>query len=206
MRIGLQPAFGGGNAYHFQHFQRARVGLALALAFMAHHGFRDLPADGVDRIERQRRLLKNHRDGPAAKRRQLLVVEREHVTPEHANTSRNLGALPRQQPHQRAQGHALAGTGLAEQPEHLALAQRKTEVVDGMHGALAGEANIEAVDLDEIAHADIGTRSWKSVARWNTAPIRSSIASSNERPISCIPTGRPLLVNPEGIESAGSPR
>ena len=37
-----------------------------------------------------------------------------------------------------------------------------------------------------------GTLSWKSVARWNAAPIRSSMASSNERPISCMPTGRPL--------------
>ena len=51
-----------------------------------------------------------------------------------------------------------------------------------------------------------GTRSWKSVARWNAAPIRSNIASSNERPISCMPTGRPLLVKPEGIESDGKPR
>src|ERR1700682_3184132 len=60
-----------------------------------------------------------------------------------------------------------------------------------MHGPLAGEANVEIADLDQIAHADVGTLVWKSVTRWNAAPIRSSMASSNERPISCMPTGRP---------------
>ena len=83
VRIGVEPALGGGNPHHLQHFQRARHRLALALAFVAHHGFRDLLADGVDRIERQRRLLEDHRDGLAAKRRQFLVVERQHVAAEH---------------------------------------------------------------------------------------------------------------------------
>ncbi len=40
-----------------------------------------------------------------------------------------------------------------------------------MHGALAGEANIEVADVDEPGHASFGTLSWKSVARWNAAPI-----------------------------------
>ena len=67
-----------------------------------------------------------------------------------------------------------------------------------MDGALAGEANVEAADLDELGHATSAPWSWKSVARWNAAPIRSSMASSNERPISCMPTGRPLRVKPDG--------
>ena len=46
----------------------------------------------------------------------------------------------------------------------------------------------------------------KSVARWNAAPIRTSTASSKERPINCMPTGRPFLVKPVGIESDGRPR
>ncbi len=82
----------------------------------------------------------------------------------------------------------------------------QAEIVDGMHGALAGKANVEVLDFDEIGHAAFGTRSWKSVARWNAAPIRNNIASSNDRPISCMPTGSPLSVKPEGIESDGKPR
>src|SRR6202022_2734591 len=128
-------------------------------------GFGDLPADGIDRIERQRRLLKDHRDGLAAKRRQCLVIERQHVAPQNLDAARNPRALLRQQPHQRAQGDALARTGLAEQAEHFALAERKAEIVDGMDGALAGEANVEVAYFDEIGHVSFGTLSWKSVKR-----------------------------------------
>src|ERR1700745_4352054 len=55
MRIGLEAALGRGDAHHLQHFQRTRHPLLFALAFMPHHGFRDLAADRVDRIERPRR-------------------------------------------------------------------------------------------------------------------------------------------------------
>jgi len=41
----------------------------MAFAFVAHHAFGDLPADGVNRIERQRRFLENHRNRLAAERR-----------------------------------------------------------------------------------------------------------------------------------------
>ena len=96
VRIGIEPAFGGGNAHHFQHFQRARPRLGLALAFVAHHGFRNLLADGINRIERKRRLLEDHRDGLAAKRRQFFIIERQHVASQNLNASGNLGPLFRQ--------------------------------------------------------------------------------------------------------------
>ena len=171
MRIGVEPAPGGRNPHHFQHFQRPRRCLGLAFAFVAHHAFRDLPADGVDGIERQRRLLKDHRDGLAAEGRQFRVVERQHVASHHPHMARDLRPLFRQQPHQRAQGHALARAGFAEQAEHLAIAQRQREIVHGIDGALAGEANIETAYLDQRVHAGFGTFSWKSVERWNAAPI-----------------------------------
>ena len=157
VRIGLEAAFGGGDAHHLQHFQRAGHRLLLALAFMAHHAFRDLVADRVDGIERQRGFLKNHRNGLATKRRQLLFVHRQHVAAQNLHSSRNLRPLPGQQPHQRAQGHALARAGFAEQAEHLALAKRERDVVDGMNRALAGEADVEVADFDEVAHAALGT-------------------------------------------------
>src|SRR5207245_10997526 len=118
----------------------------------------------------------------------------------------DLRPLFRQQPHQRAHGHALARAGFAEQAEHLAIAQRQREIVHGIDGALAGEANIETADLDERAHAAFGTFAWKSVERWNAAPILSSVASSKERPINCMATGRPLAVKPAGTASDGRPR
>jgi len=96
VRIGIEPAFGRGNPHHFQHLQRAGPCLGLALALVTHHGFGDLPADGVNRIERQRRLLEDHRDGLAAKRRQCLIIERQHVASENLNAPRDLRPLLRQ--------------------------------------------------------------------------------------------------------------
>src|SRR6476660_5668758 len=119
----------------------------MAPALVTHHGLGDLPADRIDRIERQSRLLEDHRDGLAAERGQLIVVEREHVAPEDLDATRDPRALPRQQPHQRAQGDALARAGFTEQAEHLALAERKAEIVHGMDRALAAEADVESVDL-----------------------------------------------------------
>jgi len=63
---------------------------------VTHHGFRDLLADGVDRIERQRRLLEDHRHGLATECRQFLVIERQHVAPQNLDGSRDLRALLRQ--------------------------------------------------------------------------------------------------------------
>jgi len=96
LRIGIEPAFGRGNAHHFQHFQRAPPRFGLGLAFVTHHGFRNLLADGVDRIECERRLLKDHRDGLAAKRRQFFVIERQHVAAQNLNAPRDLRPLLRQ--------------------------------------------------------------------------------------------------------------
>ena len=41
--------------------------------------------------------------------------------------------------------------------EHLALAQRERDVVDAVNRALAGEADVEVTDIDEVAHAALGT-------------------------------------------------
>ena len=97
-------------------------------------------------------------------------------------------------------------TGFPEQAEHLALTQREAEIVDRMDGALAAEANVEVSGLDQIRHASFGILWWKSVARWNAAPILINLASSNERPMTCMPTGSPVLVKPVGIDNAGNPR
>ena len=43
----------------------------------------------------------------------------------------------RQQAHQRAQGHALAGARLAEDAQHLARLHSETDPIDGMHGGFA---------------------------------------------------------------------
>jgi len=103
----------------------------------------------------------------------------------------------------------VAHKGILERFEGL-LNTIKTEVTKvTMLVQVKTEADVEAVDLDEVRHdsfpGSFGTFWWKSVARWNAAPILTSMASSKERPTICMPTGRPALVKPEGTESDGRP-
>ena len=44
-------------------------------------------------------------------------------------------------------------------PEHFPLAEGKAQIVHGMHGTLAGKANVEAIDFDEMGHVSCGSLS-----------------------------------------------
>src|SRR6266550_7884108 len=48
---------------------------------MAYDGFADLPAHGVNRVQRAHRLLKNHRDLVTTDRLHLAVRQLHHVLP-----------------------------------------------------------------------------------------------------------------------------
>lgn len=96
VRIDVQPPFCRRDPHDLEHLQSPRAPLCIRLAFVAHDAFGDLRADGVDRIERQCRLLEDHRHRLAAERRQLLVVHREHVTTHDVDLTCDLRALLRQ--------------------------------------------------------------------------------------------------------------
>src|ERR1700740_3276136 len=65
--------------------------LRITLALMPHHGFGDLAADALDRIKCERRLLKDHRNGPATEIGQLLVGQREHLASKQPDCVRLFG-------------------------------------------------------------------------------------------------------------------
>ncbi len=125
VRIGIESPLGRRDAHALQHFERALAPVGEGGAFMLDHGFRDLVADGVDRVERKHRLLEDHRHGAAAHALERLVRHRHDILPVDLDAAADIGAMRRQHPQQRAQGHALAGAGLAKQPQHLALARAK---------------------------------------------------------------------------------
>jgi hypothetical protein len=87
MGIGVEPAPGGRNAHHFEHLKRARLRLGRTFAFVSHYGLGDLRPDGVDGVERERRLLKDHRHRLAAEGRQLLIGERQHIPTRHLDVA-----------------------------------------------------------------------------------------------------------------------
>ena len=158
VRIGIEPAARRGDAHALEHVECALARLRRAHAFVADHGLGDLLADGVDRIEREHRLLKDHRDGAPAHALERGFIERQHVLAGDLDRAGDHAALRRQHAQQGAQRHALAGAGFAEQAEHLALGERDVDAVDRMHRALAGEPDAQVADIDDRTHGALGAR------------------------------------------------
>jgi hypothetical protein len=129
----LEPPPGRRDADRFEHLERALAALRPADTEMAGDRLGNLVADRVDRIEREHRLLEDHRDGAAAIILQLGVVQRQHVAAFDADRAGNLGSPRRQHPQQRAQGDALAGARLAQHAQHFALLQRDVDSVERIH-------------------------------------------------------------------------
>ncbi len=112
--------------------RRARAGAAETGVRL--HVLVDLLADREHRVERGHGLLKDHRDLFAAHVQQLPFRHREQVAlpPQHAPL--DAAGRPHQADH-RAQGHALARTGFADQAEDLAGPDLEVDAVDRAHRA-----------------------------------------------------------------------
>src|SRR5262245_12422602 len=79
MRVIVSAVRGIRNLHALHHLNSSRPGLSSRRAFMQLNCFGDLVTDGVDRIERCHRVLKDHRDFSSAQTPYLLVVERHQV-------------------------------------------------------------------------------------------------------------------------------
>ena len=179
-----------------------------ALAFMAHHGFGDLLADRVDRIERQRRLLEDHRDGLAAKRRQRVVVQRQHVASEHVDRAGDLRALA-------SAAAASARAASRSCPSRIRRAARAPRP-----RRATSETPLTAWTVRSPVKRTLRLRTSTTIAHGSPGTCVVEIGGALEcradpragsprrragRSIACRPAGR-LAVKPAGIESDGRPR
>ena len=79
MRVGVEALLGVADADLVQQLQHAGAHRLLVHVLVDAQHLADLPLNGVERIERSHRLLKDHRDAIAAHALQLLLGELEHV-------------------------------------------------------------------------------------------------------------------------------
>ena len=64
----------------------------------------------------------------------------------------------------------------------------------------------QAVAYRTRSHADrSGRRRCQSVLVWKARPMRTSVASANGAPMSCIPIGKPSAENPAGSDNPQAP-
>ena len=127
VRIGRQPPLGVGNADQIEQPPAPRAATALPRqAAMQRQRLAELAPDRQHRIERARGVLEDHRDAAAAH----AVRARRRGAPRmfgavERHTCRRPSRASRQQAERGKPGHRLAGAGLADQAERLALARRR---------------------------------------------------------------------------------
>ena len=95
--------------HQFQQFQGPGIGGAAAGAFMALHGFRDLPPDGENRVKRRHGFLEDHGHIAAAEISQLALIHGLHIAPAHLDFAGHLRGFG-QKLHQGAERDRFAGT------------------------------------------------------------------------------------------------
>src|SRR6266542_4231627 len=149
---------------------------------MALQDLADLAANGEDRIERGHRLLEDEGDRAAAHAPELARRHGEQIaTLEHglAADDRGLG----QQADERHARDALAAARLADDAEHLALAEREGQPVDRVHGSVVGvEADREVRYLEQRLRHQRVVRGSRMSRSPSPSTLNASAASTIARP------------------------
>ncbi len=150
MRIGIQPAPGRRDLHQLQEVERALERRLVGHRLVARDRLGDLLADREHRIERQHRLLEDHRHRGAPHVGERAVVERQDVVAVDHDLAGDLALARRQQPHHRLERDALARARLAQDGHDLAARQVERHAVDGVHRRVArDERDGEVVDPDK---------------------------------------------------------
>jgi hypothetical protein len=111
----------------------------------------ELEADRQHRIERGHGVLEDHRGLVAADLPQLLLLQPQQILAlEHRGAADDPPRRQRNQAQQRQRRDALAGAGLADDPERLTRIELVRDAVHGMDDPVLGlELDDEVVDLEQ---------------------------------------------------------
>ena len=150
-RIGMIALARTGDLDLLQRLDRLLAAVAdLRLLHVLAQHVLDLVADLADRIERRARVLEDHRDFAAAQIAHLVLGRGLDV--DAGKHHRALGDPPRpvEDAHDGIGCHRLAGAGLADDAERLALGHRDVDMLHGLDDAAArGEFDGEVADVEQ---------------------------------------------------------
>jgi hypothetical protein len=107
------------QAHRSEHLQRALAPFRFGKLAVEEERLLDLVADGVDRVQRETRVLQHQADLGTAEMVPARGIEGEEVVAEEIEPARAHAARCRHQAHHRACGHGLAGAGFADQRNPL---------------------------------------------------------------------------------------
>ena len=128
MRISSEPLFGVANADLGQQFDHARARCLVGNLLMQLDDFADLLLDGVQRIERRHRLLKDDRNSSAADGAQLRFVGFQNVLAFEQDFAGRVRCGVGQQPQDRHRRYGFSRTRFADEGDGLPIADRERHV------------------------------------------------------------------------------
>ena len=161
VRVLVDPFGGVRDARDLEQLERLAGRLRARDVFVGEDRLLELVADREERVERGHRLLKDHRqvdpaDFPRRGGREVGDVHDPAVALAQPDGA-GVGAHLVQQPHDPAQGHGLAGSGLAHDRERLPPSHAEGDAVqDGAEPAVNREAQREVADGQDLVRRHRG--------------------------------------------------
>jgi hypothetical protein len=149
-RIGVIALARAGDPHLIEHLdrlvgERRGIGLRVLLQHVL-----DLVADLADRIERRARVLEDHRHFASAQIAHLVFTGGAHVEAGEMHGAFGDPAGAVEDAHHRIGGDRLAGAGLPDDADGLALGDGHVDVLDRAHDAAAGrELHGEVGNVEE---------------------------------------------------------
>src|SRR3546814_6118536 len=163
-------------------------------------------SDLVERVQRGLGVLEYHADVAATDAAKLLVRQVvDAAAVEAARVAGNAAGGVQESDHSRA-GQRLAGAGLADHAQHLALADLKGDAVDRNQGAApAGDLDAQVLDLEQRPHQrSFGFRASRSQSPNRlTASTRMASAAPGKMVIHHEPENRKSLTTQTRVQSDG---
>ncbi|MNQ20545.1 hypothetical protein D3C85_336380 [compost metagenome] len=147
MRVSLEAFLGFLDAHQSEQFEDPRLRRFAAEATVQQQGFADLFFDGVQRIQRGHRFLKNHGDAVATQFAQDFGIGADQFLSAIANAASGLRFAFGQQLQNRMGSHRFARARLANQGQTLTGANVQAQVA---HHGLVMEGNVEVTDFNQV--------------------------------------------------------
>ena len=153
MRVEIGDPFGVTDLNRVEHLEHTRTGFAPARIGVQPVGLLNLEANRHHRVQREFRILHNHRNLLAPYMAHLLFGERLQVNPVEFDLAGGHLARRAHQAQDRTAGQRLARARLTDDPDPLA-PNRERDAAHRLDCAAAalGEPDPEILDTQEISH------------------------------------------------------
>ena len=146
----VDAGFRGRDAGFLEQADRALARLRGRHRQVGHDGLDQLPADGVERVERGQRVLEDGADLAAPDLAHLLVGQVVDAPAAEADLARGDAPGWIEQSDDRRAGQRLAGAGFADHPQDLTRRDVERDIVERDQGAAAGrEFDPEVADFEQ---------------------------------------------------------